>query len=132
MASKKTVLIVAIDPILIDFTSHEFKEISEITAEKVILGINGSVNELIELGYNTEICWVDLGETANHVMQKHLNEKHFDIVLIGASISKEESDFLSIEKMINNIQETSPKSKICFNKNEWIQPYLFSVGYSKN
>lgn len=44
MATKKTVLVVGIDPSLIDFTSPEFAAMPGLSAEKVEMGIKNSIN----------------------------------------------------------------------------------------
>ncbi|OOG77777.1 hypothetical protein [Flavobacterium sp. A45] len=117
MGTKKTVLVIGIDPSLIDFTTPEFAAMPGLTAEKVEMGIKNSITQLNEIGYDAHLCWTDFGATAIDVIKKQLQEKHFDCVLIGAGIRKPESTFLFFEKAINVILEFSPKSKICFNTN---------------
>lgn len=117
MENKKTILIIGIDPSLIDFTTPEFAAFSGLTAEKVEAGVKGSINKLIELGYDAQLCWTDFGLTAIDVLERHLKKVQFDCVLIGAGIRKPESNFLLFEKMINEIHEFAPKAKICFNTN---------------
>lgn len=117
MENKKTVLLVGIDPSLIDFTTPEFAAFPGLTAEKVEAGIKASINQLNELGYSAHLCWTDFGETAINVIKKQLQEKHFDCVLIGAGIRKPESNFIFFEKAVNVIHELAPKTRICFNTN---------------
>ena len=117
MATKKTVLLVGIDPSLIDFTSPEFAAMPGLTAEKVEMGVKKSVAQLSEIGYDANLCWTDFGTTAIEVIKKQLQEKQFDCVLIGAGIRKPESNFLFFENAINAIVECSPKTRICFNTN---------------
>ncbi|HEY6143169.1 MAG TPA: hypothetical protein VIV55_07025 [Flavobacterium sp.] len=117
MTTKKTVLVIGIDPSLIDFTTAEFAAMPGLTAEKVEMGIKNSITQLNEIGYDAYLCWTDFGATAIDVIQKQLQEKHFDAVLIGAGIRKAESNFIFFEKAINVILEFSPKSRICFNTN---------------
>lgn len=117
MATPKTVLLVGIDPSLIDFTSPEFAAMPGITAEKVEMGIKNSIVQLNEIGYAAHLCWTDFGDTAIEKIKTYLQEKHFDCVVIGAGIRKPESHFILFEKAINVILECSPKSKICFNTN---------------
>lgn len=117
MATKKTVLIVGIDPTLIDFTTPEFAAMPGLTAEKVEMGIKNSINQLNELGYSAHLCWTDFGETAIEVIKKQLTEIQFDGVLVGAGIRKPDSNFILFEKMINVIHEFAPQTKICFNTN---------------
>lgn len=131
MVNKKTILIIGIDPHLIDFNSPEFAAFPGLTAEKVEAGIKGSIQQLNELGYSVELCWTDFGATAMTVLQTHLNKELFDGVLIGAGIRVPGTNFLLFEKMINQIHEHAPKARICFNTNphdtilsvqRWINP----------
>lgn len=117
MATKKTVLLLGIDPTLIDFTTPEYAAMPGLTAEKVAMGIHGSINQLNEIGYAAHLCWTDFGETAIEVIKKQLQEQQFDCVLIGAGIRKPDSNFMYFERAINVILEYSPKSRICFNTN---------------
>jgi hypothetical protein len=117
MENKKTILIIGIDPALIDFTTPEFVAFPGLTAAKVEAGIKGSINKLIELGYDAQLCWTDFGQTAIDVLERHLKNASFDCVLIGAGIRKPETNFLLFEKMINTIHEFAPKANICFNTN---------------
>ncbi len=117
MENKKTVLVVGIDPALIDFTTPEFAAMPGLTAEKVEMGIKNSIKQLNEIGYDAQLCWTDFGETAIDVIKKQLQEKQFDCVIIGAGIRKPESNFIFFERAINVVLEWSPKSKICFNTN---------------
>lgn len=117
MSDKKKVLIIGIDPVLIDFSTPEFAEMPGLTAEKVEAGIKNSINQLNDAGYDAHLCWTDFGETAIDVIKQTLQDIHFDCVLIGAGIRKVESNFLFFEKAINIIHEHAPKARICFNTN---------------
>lgn len=115
MSNKKSVLVIGIDPKWIDFSSPEFSAMPGITAEKVTMGITGSINALNELGYDAELCWTDLGDTAIDVIKTHLQKRDFDCVIIGAGIRKPDSNFKLFENMINVVHEYATKAKICFN-----------------
>jgi hypothetical protein len=117
MENKKTVLIIGIDPSLIDFTSPEFAAMPGLTAEKVAIGIKNSIAQLNDLGYDAHLCWTDFGTTAIAVIKNHLQGKRFDCAVIGAGIRKPESNFIFFEKAINVITEFSPTTRICFNTN---------------
>ena len=117
MSNKKSVLVIGIDPKCIDFSSPEFTAMPGITAEKVFMGITGSINALNDIGYDAELCWTDVGETAIDVLTTHLQKRPFDCVLIGAGIRKLDSKFILFENMINAVHEYAPKARICFNTN---------------
>lgn len=115
MTSNKNILIIGLDPFILDFTSPDF--IPGLTAEKVMNGLNSSIKELVELGYNAELCLTDFGQTASAVAQEHLQNKQFDVILIGAGVRVPPSNFLLFEKLINTVHQFAPKGKICFNTN---------------
>ncbi|MES2512923.1 MAG: hypothetical protein V4580_02215 [Bacteroidota bacterium] len=129
--SKKTILVIGIDPKWLDFSSPEFSSMPGINAAKVFNGITGSVTALNELGYDAKLCWIDLGVTAIQVIQEHLQTTPFECVLIGAGIRIPDSNFILFENMINAVHEYAPKARICFNTNpmdtvaaiqRWIYP----------
>jgi hypothetical protein len=117
MTNNKKILVIGIDPALIDFTSPEFAAFPGLTAEKVSAGIKGSILKLNELGYQAELCWTDFGQTATSVVETRLIKTSYDGILIGAGIRVPGNNFLLFEKLVNTIHEFAPKAKFCFNTN---------------
>ena len=117
MAQHKTILLIGIDPFLIDFTTPEFAAFPGLTAEKVEGGMQGAMKQLIELDYEVQLCWTDFGQTALSVLEQVIKNKSFDVVLIGAGVRKPDTNFILFERMINTIHALAPQSKICFNTN---------------
>ena len=113
----KNVLIVGIDPFLIDFTLPEFAVMPGLTSQKVEAGIKGAIAQLNQNGYNADLCWTDFGQTASTVLEKKLKEGSFGVVLIGAGIRVPEKNFLLFEELINVICKNAPGAAICFNTN---------------
>jgi hypothetical protein len=113
MASGKNVLVIGLDPTLIDFSQPGYPP--EMNATKVFAGLKSSEDELTGLGYSVQMCLTDFGETAETVVQNALNQKRFDCVLIGAGVRAVPSNFLLFEKLINVVHEHAPQAKICFN-----------------
>jgi hypothetical protein len=113
----KKVLIVGIDPFLIDFSSAEFAAFPGLTSVKVEAGIKGSIQQLNQTGYEADLCWVDFGFTAANVLEKKLKQRAFDTVLIGAGIRVPEKNFKLFEELLNVVHQNAPKAKICFNTN---------------
>ncbi len=111
----KKVLIVGIDPFLIDFSTEEFAAFPGLTATKVETGIKGSIQQLNQIGYEADLCWVDFGPTAANVLEKKLKQGVFDTVLIGAGIRIPEKNFMLFENLLNVVHQYAPKAKICFN-----------------
>jgi len=113
MTSEKSVLVVGLDPNLIDFSQPGYPP--GMNASKVLAGLKSSEDELTQLGYTVQICMTDFGETAEDVVQSCLNEKQFDCILIGAGVRANPSNFILFEKLINVVHEHAPRSRICFN-----------------
>lgn len=110
MNAKKRVLIIGIEPELVDF-SH----FPGLNAEKVRAALNSKQSKLIALGYDTQQCHTDLGATAETVVSQALSQNKFDCVVIGAGIRAVPDYFLLFEKVINAVHQGAPSAKLCFN-----------------
>jgi hypothetical protein len=113
MTEAKSVLVIGLDPELIDFSQPGYAP--GMNASKVLAGLKSSEAELAGLGYNVEMCLTDFGETAEAVVQARLRQKRFDCVLIGAGLRSNPSNFILFERLINVVHEHGPQAKICFN-----------------
>lgn len=113
--TKKRILLIGIDPLLLDFSSPEFSAMPGLTAEKIEAGTKVSLDEIRALGYEAEKFWVDLGETAASAVAKKLENNHYDAIIVGAGIRMAGSNFLLFEKLINTIHKHAPGTSICFN-----------------
>lgn len=114
MTDKKSVLVVGLDPTLIDFSDPGYPP--GMSTAKVLAGIKSSEEELTRLGYSVQTCLTDFGETAEAVVQKQLKQNRFDCVLIGAGVRTVPSNFLLFEKLVNVVHEGAPQAKLCFNQ----------------
>lgn len=114
MADKKSVLVVGLNPALIDFSKPGYAP--GMNATKVLAGIKSSEEELTRLGYSVETCLTDFGETAEGVLQSRLKQTRFNCVLIGAGLRANPSNFILFEKLINVVHEHAPQAKLCFNQ----------------
>lgn len=113
MAGGKSVLVVGLDPTLIDFSQPGYPP--GMNAEKVFAGMKSSEDELSTLGYSVQTCMTDFGETAASVVQNALQQKRFDCVMIGAGVRIVPSNLLLFEKLINVVHQHAPQARICFN-----------------
>jgi hypothetical protein len=111
--SGKSVLVIGLDPTLIDFSQPGYPQ--DMDATKVLAGLKSSEDELTRLGYSVQTCLTDFGETAEAVVQKALQQKRFDCVMIGAGVRAIPSNLLLFEKIINVVHEHAPQARICFN-----------------
>ena len=127
---KKRVLVIGFDVTKIDFNSPEWKP----------LGLNGDVllkqqdelaKELVRLNYRPELCFVDLGQTAEKVTAQCLRKHRYSVVVIGAGIRKNPNYFLLFEKIVNLAHRLAPHTPIAFNNTvpdtvdaiqRWISP----------
>jgi hypothetical protein len=110
MEKRKRVLVIGVEPTLVDF-SH----IPDLNAEKVMAALEADQTKLNALGYDTQLCFTDLGRTAEAVVAQKLSESTFDCILIGAGVRTIPAHFLLFEKLINVVHQNAPKAKICFN-----------------
>ena len=113
MTTEKTVLLIGLDPALIDFSQPGYPP--GMDAAKVWAGLKASEEELARLGYSVEACFTDFGATAEAVVEKALKRKAFDCVMIGAGVRTVPSNFLLFEKLVNVVHKHAPQSNICFN-----------------
>jgi len=113
MTDQKSVLVIGLDPTLIDFSQPGYA--AGMDATKVLAGLKSSEDELTRLGYSVRMCLTDFGETAEAVVQSQLEQKRFDCILIGAGVRANPSNFLLFEKLINVVHEHAPQARICFN-----------------
>ena len=82
VTDKKSVLVIGLDPTLIDFSQPGYAP--GMNATKVLAGLKSSEDELTRLGYSVQTCLTDFGETAEAVVRSQLEKKRFDCVMIGA------------------------------------------------
>ena len=116
MTNKKKVVLIGIDPKLIDssmFTNTGWD------ANRVRAAGQDANKRLMELGYEVQSCLIDLGETAESVVSDILSKEKFDCIMIGFGIRGLPQHTVLFEKIINTIHQKAPPSstKICFNTN---------------
>ena len=113
--TKKKVLFTGIDPKLID---SSMTTTTGWDASRVQATAQDANKRLVELGYEVQICLLDLGETAESVLSDTLSREKFDCIMVGAGVRTLPQHTNLFEKIINTIhQKAQPSSKICFNTN---------------
>ena len=117
MTDKKSVMVIGLEPTLIDFSDPFFADSPGADATKVLAGLKSAEDTLTRLGYSVHLCLTDLGETAEAVVRSQLEQKRFDCVLFGAGIRTMPSNFILFEKLINVVHEHAPQARLCFNTN---------------
>jgi len=115
MTDKKSVLVIGLQPALIDFSDPDYAAYPGMDAAKVLAGLKASEDSLTERGYDVQMCLTDFGETAEAVVRDQLEQKQFDCIVIGAGIRTIAGNFLLFEKLINVVHAHAPQAKLCFN-----------------
>src|SRR4030095_5105363 len=103
MAGENSVLVIGLDPTLIDFSQPGYAP--GMDATKVLAGLKSSEKELPGPGEGREMCLAAFGETAEAVVQGRLEQRSFDCVLIGAGVRANPSNLLLFEKLINVVHD---------------------------
>jgi len=98
MTGEKSVLVIGLEPTLIDFSQPGYAP--GMDATKVFAGLKSSEDELTRLGYRVHMCLTDFGETAEAVVHSALTQKRFECILIGAGIRPNPSNFFLFEKLV--------------------------------
>jgi nucleotide-binding universal stress UspA family protein len=115
MTTGKSVLLIGLQPKLVDFSLPEFAASPGLDAHKIQEALDADEATLKNLGYDVEMCLTDLGSTAEDVVVAHLQRKNFDCIVIGAGLRTISKHFILFEKLLNVVHEHAPTARICFN-----------------
>ncbi len=108
----KSVLAIGLDPAVVDFSAFP-----GLTPELVRAYIDAEIGRLGDLGYATESCLTDLGDTALQVVEQALRSRPFDCIVIGAGLREPPERLLLFERVLNLVHRLAPGSAIAFNTN---------------
>jgi len=111
MTHKKKVLLIGLDPKVVDYAHLPVKP-DEPTLRA---GLATDEKHLRDLGYDASWLLIDRGETAEAVVSAALEDKAVDCILIGAGIRTIPPLFLLFEKLVNVVHQKAPQAKLCFN-----------------
>ena len=112
MSAKKSVLIIGLEPTLVDYAAFPGMD-----AAKVLAGLEAVTGRLQGLGYDVQLCLIDLGATAEDVVKAQLARGSFDCIVIGAGVRTGPSHFILFERLINMVHRHAPQASLCFNTN---------------
>lgn len=115
MTTQKSVLLIGLEPTLIDFSSPDYAAFPGLDAAKVLAALQADAASLRALGYDVDLCLTDFGATAEAVVRDRLQQKPFDGVMIGAGVRTVAQHFLLFEKLLNVVHADAPQAKLCFN-----------------
>lgn len=113
--SKKSVLVIGLEPSLIDFSDPAYGAYPGLDAAKVRAALDADEAHLRALGYDARLCLTDFGETAEAVVRARLEERPYDCVLIGAGVRLIPQNTPLFETLINAVHRHAPRAKLCFN-----------------
>ena len=115
MMSNARVLLVGLDPEIVDYTKSP---VPGLTAAKVRAAVEADTAKLQALGYSVRSLYVDGGETAEAVLTDALTTSRYDCIMIGAGLRIVPPYFLLFEKLVNVVHRHAPAStRLCFNSN---------------
>jgi DNA-binding LacI/PurR family transcriptional regulator len=115
MSDKKSVLVIGLEPTLIDFSSPDYAAFPGLDAAKVMAGLKAAEESLTQQGYDVQLCLTDFGESAEATVRAQLEKKRYDCIVIGAGVRTIPANFLLFEKLINVVHSYASQAKICFN-----------------
>lgn len=113
--AKTSVVLIGLEPTLINFSAPAYAAFPGMTAAKVQAGLDADVASLNSMGYEAHLCLVDFGETAETVLRQRFEAQSFDCVMIGAGVRLIPQNTALFEKLINIVHQYAPHSKLCFN-----------------
>jgi len=115
MSDRKRVLVIGLEPTLIDFSAPDYAAFPGMDAAKVLAGLKAAEDSLTQLGCEVRMCLTDFGETAGSVVKELLEQERFDCILIGAGIRMIAGNTVLFEKLVNVVHACAPHARLCFN-----------------
>lgn len=111
--ARKSVLIIGEDPALIDFDAADAPK--DMSAEKVMAGLNGSVERLQAAGHEAELLLTQDAADIETQVDRAVEGRNYDVIVIGAGLRTLPKMSEQFERLMNVLRERSPKSKLAFN-----------------
>jgi hypothetical protein len=111
--AKKRVLIIGEDPALIDFDAPDAPK--DMSAAKVMDGLNGSVARLQAVGHEAELLLTRDAASVEAQVSRTVQGGSYDVIVIGAGLRTLPNMTGQFEQLMNVLRDKSPKSKLAFN-----------------
>ena len=112
--AKVRVLLVGLEPSVIDFSSAEYAK-PGVSSATIQAAIDADIARLRKLGYDADFCGCDFGATAEAVVRAQLAEKPYDCVVIGAGVRLFPKQTPLLETLVNTVRAAAPQAKFAFN-----------------
>lgn len=107
-----TVLIVGIDPDLVDYNAPGIPP--GLNADLIRAGLAIALEDAAARGWRVEQVYTDLGETAGRVLAERLEAVDPDCVVIGAGV-RAPGNLMLLEDLLNVVHRKAPRATIAFN-----------------
>lgn len=111
--SDKSVLIIGEDPSLVDFDAPGAPK--DMSAERVMDGLNGSIARLQAAGHHAELLLTDDKSGVEEQVARTLSGGRFDVVVIGAGLRTLPPMADRFERIMNTLHGQAPQAKLAFN-----------------
>jgi hypothetical protein len=109
----KSILIIGEDPSQIDFDAPDAPK--GMSAEKVMAGLNGSVERLRRAGHSADLLLTKDAETVEAQTREATARASYDIFVIGAGLRTLPPMAAQFEQLVNVLHEQAPTAKFAFN-----------------
>ncbi len=107
------VLYVGQDPATVDFSDPALPP--GMSAEKILAGIDLSLRQMRERGWQADFCSVKPDDTAGREVESALAGGGVDCVVIGAGLRVPPRSLALFERVLNAVHRAVPEAAIAFN-----------------
>jgi len=107
------ILLVGYDPATVDYSDPALPP--GMTAEKVHAGIAVALKQFAERGWEADVGFVRLDETAGPTVEQQLASTSYDCVVVGAGVRLPPRRLQIFETVINAVHKAAPGAVIAFN-----------------
>lgn len=111
--ARTSVLIIGEDPSLVDFDAPGAPP--DMSAAKVMDGLNGSVERLRVLGVEAELLLTNESGPVEDQVLRSLSGRHFDVIVIGAGLRTLPPMAAKFEAIMNVLHHQARNAKFAFN-----------------
>ena len=109
----KRVLLVGYDPETVDYSDPALPP--GMTAAKIHAGVQVAVKQMVDRGWEAEVCYVRPDRTAGPTVEHQLASQSYACVVIGAGVRLPPKSLVLFEAVINAVHRAAPASAIAFN-----------------
>ena len=107
------VLLVGQQPETIDYTDPALPP--GLSAEKIHAAVAASLNQLVERGWQADLCLFQPDETAGPSVARQLAAEAYDCVMVGFGVRLPPRNLLMFEAVVNAVHRAAPGAAIAFN-----------------